>query len=242
MATFLSVLHLATAGLNGPLLGSDEEEIVLICLVVVNIQTHQVTYTQGFAHSCWCCSYKWGSPLTNFTVSLRPVLVLCILYSYSYGGVHCLSLAWDKTLSLSILYFLTPWSLRPLSCLSLWIANKLGGMPFFHLPVAAAEAALRIQDGASVSWPPAFFPFSLALSLDPSLFFLPFLCILFVRAVGWIDNGCQFHQLERKRLEQVLELVLLVQYWFSSNFSNRDREGHPQVCCFRNTFSFLFFF
>ena len=42
MATYLSVLHLATAGLNGPLLGSDEEEIVLICLVVINIQTNQV--------------------------------------------------------------------------------------------------------------------------------------------------------------------------------------------------------
>ena len=40
--TYLSVLHLATAGLNGPLLGSDEEEIVLICLVVVNTQTNQV--------------------------------------------------------------------------------------------------------------------------------------------------------------------------------------------------------
>ncbi len=40
--TYLSVVHLATAGLNGPQLGSDEEEIVFICLVVVNMQTNQV--------------------------------------------------------------------------------------------------------------------------------------------------------------------------------------------------------
>lgn len=47
--TYLSVVHLATAGLNGPLLGSDEEEIVLICLVVVNIQTNQVNnYNKSF--------------------------------------------------------------------------------------------------------------------------------------------------------------------------------------------------
>ncbi|XP_045023270.1 RNA-binding protein fusilli-like isoform X1 [Daphnia magna] len=46
--TYLSVVHLATAGLNGPLLGSDEEEIVLICLVVVNIQTNQVVTVQDY--------------------------------------------------------------------------------------------------------------------------------------------------------------------------------------------------
>lgn len=40
--TCLSVLHLATAGQNGQLLGSDEEEIVLICLAVLNINTNQV--------------------------------------------------------------------------------------------------------------------------------------------------------------------------------------------------------
>lgn len=42
MATYLSVLHLATAGLNGPLLGTDEEEIVQICFAVVNKNTRQV--------------------------------------------------------------------------------------------------------------------------------------------------------------------------------------------------------
>lgn len=40
--TYLSVLHLATAGLNGTQLGSDEEEIVYMCLVVINTQTNQV--------------------------------------------------------------------------------------------------------------------------------------------------------------------------------------------------------
>ncbi len=49
--TYLSVVHLATAGLNGHLLGSDEEEIVFICLVVVNIQTNQVNNSSSLIFS-----------------------------------------------------------------------------------------------------------------------------------------------------------------------------------------------
>ena len=42
MATYLCVFHLATAGLNGALLGTDEEEVVLICFALVNATTNQV--------------------------------------------------------------------------------------------------------------------------------------------------------------------------------------------------------
>ena len=44
MATYLCVFHLATAGLNGPLLGTDEEEVVLICFAVLNAVTNQVFF------------------------------------------------------------------------------------------------------------------------------------------------------------------------------------------------------
>jgi len=42
MATYLCVFHLATAGLNGALLGTDEEEVVLVCFTLVNAITNQV--------------------------------------------------------------------------------------------------------------------------------------------------------------------------------------------------------
>lgn len=59
--TYLSVVHLATAGLNGPLLGSDEEEIVFICLVVVNIQTNQVNIYNYYYSIVFllCVFYFW---------------------------------------------------------------------------------------------------------------------------------------------------------------------------------------
>jgi hypothetical protein len=43
MASYLSVLHIATAGLNGPLLGTDEEEVVLMVVVVIDVPNNQVT-------------------------------------------------------------------------------------------------------------------------------------------------------------------------------------------------------
>ena len=49
MATYLCVFHLATAGLNGALLGTDEEEVVLICFALVNATTNQVI-TSSFLH------------------------------------------------------------------------------------------------------------------------------------------------------------------------------------------------
>ena len=44
MANYLSVLHIATAGLNGPLLGTDEEEVVLMVVVVIDVPNNQVTH------------------------------------------------------------------------------------------------------------------------------------------------------------------------------------------------------
>lgn len=44
MTHYLAVLHLATAGSNGPLLGTDEEEIVFISLVVINTVNSQASY------------------------------------------------------------------------------------------------------------------------------------------------------------------------------------------------------
>lgn len=46
MTNHLCVLHLATAGLNGALLGSDEEEIVFVSLVVINSVNNQVRFFQ----------------------------------------------------------------------------------------------------------------------------------------------------------------------------------------------------
>ncbi len=42
MTKYLSVLHIATAGVNGPLLGTDEEEVVLMCVVIVDTSNSQV--------------------------------------------------------------------------------------------------------------------------------------------------------------------------------------------------------
>jgi hypothetical protein len=73
--TYLSVLHLATAGLNGPLLGSDEEEIVLICLVVLNTQTNQVC-TQRFS------LLKTSRSTFSFVFKISSVYILLSIRLY----------------------------------------------------------------------------------------------------------------------------------------------------------------
>lgn len=88
--------------------------------------------------------------------------------------------------------------------LSLWIANKLVGMPFF-LAVHAAVAALKaLQDGAPVSWPPVFPPLSLAGFLS-----------FYFRSCGWTT---------KQNFGVPRENGGLVQYWFTSGHTGEDRE------------------
>ncbi|KAK2724889.1 hypothetical protein QYM36_001378 [Artemia franciscana] len=48
MPNYLAVINLATAGLNGALLGSDEEEIVILVFVVVDVAAKQVVGLKEF--------------------------------------------------------------------------------------------------------------------------------------------------------------------------------------------------
>lgn len=41
---YLCVLHIATAGLQGAALGSDEEEIVLLIYVIIDVQHNKVSF------------------------------------------------------------------------------------------------------------------------------------------------------------------------------------------------------
>lgn len=48
----ICVLYVATAGLQGPLMGSDEQEIVLLIYVIVDVIQNKVSFTFKYIYIC----------------------------------------------------------------------------------------------------------------------------------------------------------------------------------------------
>jgi epithelial splicing regulatory protein 1/2 len=62
-APYLCVLYVATAGQQGPGLGADEEEIVLLAYIIIDMGQNKVKMTYFF--------YKACHPQSNYSVSSR---------------------------------------------------------------------------------------------------------------------------------------------------------------------------
>ena len=61
---YLVIYHAISAGQNGPNLGCDEEEIVMILYLVLNVAENKVSFIQF--HINPCTGQCLGSPLMSF--------------------------------------------------------------------------------------------------------------------------------------------------------------------------------